>query len=62
MVIFVKGSLEGDNYNKECYKKVILETKKIKDKKLRKILLNVWKELKLNNCTDFDIICEHFKV
>ena len=49
-------------YCKEWYKEVLNETKKVRNKQLKKNLTEVWKCLWLNNCKDFDIIAHTFEV
>lgn len=49
-------------YCKEWYQDVLKETKKIKDKKLRDNLTEVWKTLWLNNNSDWDIVAHVFEV
>lgn len=47
-------------YCKEWYEYTLKRTKTIKDKELKKNLLDLWKILWLNSCTDFDIIAEEW--
>lgn len=47
-------------YCREWYKEVLKRTKLIKDKHLRENLTELWKNLYLNNCKDFDIIASVF--
>lgn len=49
-------------YCREWYKEVLEETKKIKNKQVRKNLTEVWEMLWRNNCRDFDVIAHTFEV
>ena len=40
----------------ESYQIALKKTKKIKNKRLRKSLLSLWKTLWLNDCEDLDIV------
>ena len=47
-------------YCREWYKETLKHTMKIKNNKIRRLLLQLWETLWLNNCKDFDIICIEF--
>lgn len=49
-------------YCKEWYDNVETSTKRIKNKKIRDNLMELWETLWLNNCKDFDIIAYTFDV
>jgi len=47
-------------YCKEWYQEVLKATKTIKNKKVRDNLLELWENLYLNSCKDFDVIAHTF--
>lgn len=62
---FVKHRRHHTKRCNDCrrwYNEVLQETNKIKDKKLRDNLLEVWGTLWINNSLDFDIIATLFEV
>lgn len=48
-------------YCKEWYREVLENTERVRNKKVRENLIELWETLWLNNCHDFDIIADIFK-
>ena len=57
---FKKGCPKHCRYCREWYRDTIAQTKKIKNKQIRELLLQLYGTLWLNNSMDFDIIYYEF--